>query len=261
VELRGREPHLASESFGAAGAPAIVLVHGILSSNLQWERNRAALSERLRVVSVELWGHGKSPAPSEPEAYTVARYVSELERLRTELGIARWLVCGQSFGAGIAIRYALARPAATLGLIVTNSRSAFSDVAAEARAVDLAAWQRLDLRALPFHPANARRFPSELQARMVTLADAVSPLALWGATAITARELSCRAVAPQLRVPTLLVNGRFETRFQADRDFAAAAIPGVRVVDLDGGHSVNIEAAAGFDAAVLAFAQQVGALA
>ena len=55
---------------GSAGKPALLLLHGILSSNLQWEPNRAALSEHFRLVSVELWGHGKSPAPEDPERYT-----------------------------------------------------------------------------------------------------------------------------------------------------------------------------------------------
>ena len=58
-------------------------------------------------------------------------------------------------------------------------------------------------------------------------------------------------------VPSLLVNGRWESRFQPDRDFAARTIPGIRVVDLEAGHSVNIEAAPGFEEALLAFATDV----
>ena len=66
--------------------------------------------------------------------------------------------------------------------------------------------------------------------------------------------MCCRDEAHDLAVPTLLVNGRFEKVFQPDRDFAAATIPGIEIVDLDAGHSVNIEAAAGFDRAVTDFA-------
>jgi pimeloyl-ACP methyl ester carboxylesterase len=58
-------------------------------------------------------------------------------------------------------------------------------------------------------------------------------------------------------VPTLLVNGTWEKRFQPMREAAAKAIPGVTVVDLPAGHSVNIEAAEGFDAAVKAFVERV----
>jgi pimeloyl-ACP methyl ester carboxylesterase len=242
---------------GDASLPALALVHGFLSSRLQWSCNRERLREHFRLVAVELWGHGKSPTPLAPEAYRVERYVEELERIRSSLDARRWLVCGQSFGAGIAIRYALAHPEATRGLVVTNSRSAFNDVAEEAGGSgDLAAWQALDLRSLPLHPCHARRFPAQLKARMEAEADATSRRALWQATASTASGTCCRELAAGIAVPTLLVNGRFEKRFQPDRDFAASRIPDVEVVDLDAGHSVNIEAAEAFDAALIAFARR-----
>ena len=72
----------------------------------------------------------------------------------------------------------------------------------------------------------------------------------------TGRDVACQTVAHRLQLLTLLVNGRFEKIFQPDRDFAAATIPGIEIVDLDAGHSVNIEAAAGFDRALIEFAQR-----
>ena len=51
---------------GDADKPALLLLHGFLSSNLQWEPNRERLLERFRLIEVELWGHGEAPAPEEP---------------------------------------------------------------------------------------------------------------------------------------------------------------------------------------------------
>ncbi|MCF8483406.1 MAG: hypothetical protein K9H25_23525, partial [Rhodospirillum sp.] len=62
-----------------------------------------------------------------------------------------------------------------------------------------------------------------------------------------ARELA------RTSVPTLLVNGRWESRFQPLRDWAAKTMPDLSIVDLVGGHSVNIEQAKGFEPAALAF--------
>jgi pimeloyl-ACP methyl ester carboxylesterase len=240
---------------GSATSPALLLLHGFMSSNLQWEPNRAALRQRFRLVAVDLWGHGASPSPRDPSRYSVDAYLAEFEALRRRLGIDGWFVCGQSFGAGIAIRYALAQPQVVRGLIITNSRSALNDVASEARSGGgPERWEALDLRTLPYHPCHAKRFPAELQDRMAAAADRIDAYALWQTTQTTARELSCRDVAAKIPVPTLLVNGRFEKAFQRDRDFAAATIPDLEVADLDAGHSVNIEAAAGFDEAVIAFA-------
>lgn len=242
---------------GEEARPALLLLHGFLSSNLQWSLNRQALTEHFRLVEVELWGHGKSPTPRDPASYGVDRYLVELEDIRRELGVDRWWMCGQSFGAGIAIRYALAHRQAMRGLIFTNSRSALSDVTRDpANRLRAESWETLDSRKLPFHPCHAKRFPPELKARMVAAADAVESYALQQAVTTTGRDVACQKDAHRLKLPTLLVNGRFEKIFQPDRDFAAATIPDIEIVDLDAGHSVNIEAAAGFDRALIEFANR-----
>ncbi len=110
VEIDGREEN-----------PPLLLVHGFLSSNLQWLPNLETLREEFRMVSVELWGHGRSPAPREPEFYDIEAYLSRFEAIRRELGIESWFVCGQSFGAGIAMRYALSHPNALRGFFFTAS--------------------------------------------------------------------------------------------------------------------------------------------
>ena len=113
---------------GKEAQPALLLLHGFLSSNLQWSLNQRALTKHFRLVAAELWGHGKSPTPRDPACYGIDRYLEELENIRRDLSVDRWWVCGQSFGAGIAIRYALAHRQSLRGLIFTNSRSALSNV-------------------------------------------------------------------------------------------------------------------------------------
>jgi proline iminopeptidase len=49
--------------------------------------------------------------------YSIARYVADLECLRRHFGHARWLVAGHSWGAGLALRYALVHPERTLGVL------------------------------------------------------------------------------------------------------------------------------------------------
>jgi hypothetical protein len=50
----------------AGTGPYMLLVHGFLSSRSQWRLNLAALAGVVRPVVVELWGHGRSPAPTDP---------------------------------------------------------------------------------------------------------------------------------------------------------------------------------------------------
>ena len=53
-------PELAYELIGDDDAPALMLLHGFMSSNAQWMLNTEALSARHRLVLVELWGSSSS---------------------------------------------------------------------------------------------------------------------------------------------------------------------------------------------------------
>src|SRR5206468_12472787 len=145
--------------------PHALLVHGVLSSRSQWLANLEALRAVCRPVVVELYGHGRSPSPEEPFAYSPAGYVEEFERLRRLLGVERWLLCGCSLGAGLTVRYALDHPGRVIAQVFTNSLSAFADDAwreqvspsIEAAARALEEHGRSVLESLPMNPSRGRR--------------------------------------------------------------------------------------------------------
>jgi 2-succinyl-6-hydroxy-2,4-cyclohexadiene-1-carboxylate synthase len=252
------------EIHGDGGKPHLLLVHGLLSSRAQWRPNLGALAAVSTPVVVELLGHGRSPSPAAPEAYGVAAYVRRFEALRERLGLERWFVCGQSFGAGLTIRYALEHPGRIVGQIFTNTMSGLSPAARErlpermARFDAVARGGREALKALPFHPRPSKRLAPEIWEDLVEDADLLSPPAVAEALRTTSPELSVAADLGRISVPTLLVNGTRETAFQPLRDLAAREIPGLAVVDLDGGHSVNLDQADAFNAAVAAFIRRHG---
>ena len=99
------------------------MLHGFLSSSAQWQDNLAALQRVCKPVTIELWGHGQSPAPTDAQSYAPERYVEQLEAIRRELGVAQWFLCGYSIGAGMTIRYAHCFPEHVVGHVFTNSSS------------------------------------------------------------------------------------------------------------------------------------------
>ena len=249
---------------GDGDKPYLLLVHGFLSSRAQWRPNLKALSRVSRPVTVELLGHGRSATPSDPQAYTVAAYVARFEALRGHLGADRWVICGQSFGAGLTIRYALEHPHRVIGQIFTNSISGLSAPmspdprARAARAAALEAGGCEALQALPFYPRPSKRLPPELWEDLVADAQLASPAGVARSMDVTIADLSVAADLRHISVPTLLVNGTRETAFQPLRELAAREIPGIAIVDVEGGHSINIDRADAFDAAVTAFIEQHG---
>ncbi len=255
-------PQLHREALPGRG-PCAFLLHGMLSSRLQWHPNLPALSRHLRPVAFDLWGHGRSPAPLDDAAYTVPAMVAQLERAREALGEQRLVLVGQSFGAGLALHYALRHPERVLAVVFTNSSSALADPddarlrATQQRMIEaIEAGGAQAVRELPMHPRGGKRLPPGLKPALIAAADAVHPQAVLRLARVTAPALSVARELARLACPVLLVNGRHEAPFQRWRDLAARAIPRGEVADLDAGHAVNLEAPAAFDAAVIDFVQR-----
>lgn len=250
------------EVHGDGRAPHLLLVHGICSSRAQWRPNLAALAEVATPVVVELLGHGRSEAPADPAAYTVGAYIARFEAIREQLGAERWAACGQSFGAGLTMNYALAFPERISAQVFTNSNSALREIAPgqspsreqlAARAAAFEARGRAPLEAMPFFPKRSGRLARQVEDELVGDAALISVGGMALGLTYTTAGLSVRHRLAEIATPTLLVNGRREKGFQSVRDLAAGAIAGIEVVDLEGGHPVNLDCAEGFNAAVADF--------
>ena len=68
--------------------PAIISVHGydrIDHADSQWNLNLPTLKKFCRPVTVDLWGHGQSPAPEARSYYSPSSYALEFEKIRKEV--------------------------------------------------------------------------------------------------------------------------------------------------------------------------------
>ena len=241
--------------------PFLLLVHGFLSSRAQWTPNLESLGAVSRPVTLELWGHGRSPTPEDDAAYTPAGYIAAMETIRGELGAESWFVCGYSLGGALTIRYALTHPERVTGHVFTNSMSAFADAALVKQ------WSETGQRSgdaiengglpaierIPVHPRHARRLPSDMREALLRDAALLDPRGVANTIRHTTPGASVRADVAANSVPALLACGRFEKRFDPHRRFAETHMPDLRVVEMDAGHGVNMQDATRFNAAVADF--------
>ncbi|QNP73311.1 prolyl aminopeptidase [Streptomyces roseirectus] len=105
------------------GKPAVVL-HGGPGSGCGPYFRRLFDPERYRIVLLDQRGCGRStPHASEygtdMSVNTTERLIGDLELLRRELGVERWLVWGVSWGSVLGLRYAQTCPGVVSELVLT----------------------------------------------------------------------------------------------------------------------------------------------
>jgi pimeloyl-ACP methyl ester carboxylesterase len=109
---------------GPADAPVLLLLHGYPSSSHMFRHLIPALADRYRVVAPDHLGFGRSSAPSTDEFdYTFEALAAVTGRFLSTLGIERYTVYVQDYGAPIGWRLALAGPAAITGVISQNGNA------------------------------------------------------------------------------------------------------------------------------------------
>jgi pimeloyl-ACP methyl ester carboxylesterase len=250
------ETHLYYEVHGTRG-PHLLMVHGLMSSRAQWIPNLKAFTEFCRPVIVELFGHGRSPSPQNPEAYFPENYVREFETIRYAEGLENWFICGQSLGATLTLRYSLLHPKRIIAQIFTNSLSALSDVGEDK---DMERLGRLMLQEgrgsldrFPANPSRSRFLDPEVKKALVEDIDLINVEGFANNVLHLSPKCSIRNWLREITVPTLLVAGKFDKKFRPLIPVALKSIPSLEFIELDGGHAVNIDAADQFNEAVHAF--------
>lgn len=89
--------------------PAVILLHGYLSSSDYWRETAEILAHSHTVITLDLLGFGSSPKPSTSD-YTVTEQVRSIHDTITHLGITQYSIIGHSMGAVIAAAYSNAYP-------------------------------------------------------------------------------------------------------------------------------------------------------
>lgn len=119
----------------AAAAPPVVFVHGGPGGTHGVFLEMLALVPERAVILYDQLDSGRSDQPNNPGNWRTARFVDELEAIRTALGVARWHVVGHSWGGTVALEYGARRPAALAGLALASPLVATRSWIADANAL------------------------------------------------------------------------------------------------------------------------------
>ncbi len=113
----------------AAGATAIVLLHGFPLDNRVWTQVAHRLADRHRVVNVNLRGFGTLTSA---EAFTMNSLAEDVYALLTDLEALPCVLCGLSMGGYVALSFAKRWPSHLAGLALVDTRAEADDEAGRA---------------------------------------------------------------------------------------------------------------------------------
>jgi len=94
------------EQSGAMQGEPVVVLHGGPGSGSSARHREMFDAARYRIVQFDQRGCGRSTPLGETAHNHTDALVADIEVLRRHLGIERWLVCGGSWGAALALAYA-----------------------------------------------------------------------------------------------------------------------------------------------------------
>jgi pimeloyl-ACP methyl ester carboxylesterase len=234
--------------------PALILTHGYSSTGEMWAGQIGPLSQRFKVITWDMRGHGRSDYPEDQNAYSEAATVADMAALLDTVGAKDAIVGGLSLGGYMSLAFHATHPERTRALLIIDTGPGYkNDQAREG-------WNANAI-------ARAERFEAEgfgdlskasAEVRLARHRDA-SGLARAARGMLTQKNARVIESLPGIAVPAVVIVGANDTPFLAASDYMAAKIPGAKkVVIPDAGHSANIDQPAAFNAALMDFLKGAG---
>lgn len=124
VTTKGDNPHkLALYEWGGGcgeDREIVFCIHGLTRNGRDFDTLASALSEKYRVISIDMAGRGKSDYYSDPSLYNYTEYVSDIIQVLKKLQITKLHLVGTSMGGIIGMMLANFSPESVKTLILND---------------------------------------------------------------------------------------------------------------------------------------------
>jgi pimeloyl-ACP methyl ester carboxylesterase len=259
IELPGIR--IAGRRWGDPDGPRVLATHGWLDNAATWDRVAPGLPDHC-LLAIDLPGHGHSRHRGADSTYLFVDFVADVAHVAEALGWRRFSLLGHSLGAGIASILAGTRPELIERLLLVEGLGPLAETPegtparlAQALAreqerrnpprthasIDDAATKLAEVTGM--RPDSARIL---VERGTVSTPDGVS----WRAdprlrlpSRVRFTEEQVLAFLRRIACPTLLVRARSGWPFDpATMSARVQAVADLRVVELDGGHHLHLDA-------------------
>jgi pimeloyl-ACP methyl ester carboxylesterase len=101
------------------GPQTVIFVHGWTCDETSWQGQVPAISQKYRVITVDLPGHGKSGSPKD-DKFSMDLFARAVEAVRSEAKIEKAVLVGHSIGTPVIRQYALMYPERVSALVLVD---------------------------------------------------------------------------------------------------------------------------------------------
>jgi len=244
------ESHLTVREQGTG--PALLFCHSLTFDSTMFDAQAQALSERFRVLRVDLHGHGTSGHPLTD--YSLDQMASDLPAVLDHLGVQTCGYVGHSMGGMVGMRFVLANPERVERLALLNTsaneqeqplRDIFHQVNEDSRGKPTNATTVDFVLGLMFSEGFIADAPVAVAPFRKMLADPPEGDGIYYAAKAVIWRNSVLDQIGTIDVPTLVLTSDIDTSVPAQhsRDIAQR-VPGAKLIELSGsGHLTPVERA------------------
>lgn len=253
---------LAVQESGNPQGPAIVFIHGLLGSRLNWEKQTSSTElQRYRMITYDLRGHGLSDKPEHTDAYTDGRrYADDLAAVLKATGARKPVLVGWSLGGVVMSNYLAAYGDADIGgvmyvdgvielnaALITSHPDVYAGLASEDLKTHLDAVRTFLALCFQTRPDSAT----------FELLLSNAAMASWPMTRATpSMTVAVAEGLPKARVPVLMVYGEKDELVQVQPSIVRARQLNPRIQTKlyeNSGHAPFLEEAARFNRDLVQF--------
>lgn len=256
LDVNGVSYHV--EIINADQQETIVFLHGFTGSTKSWQPVIEGWND-VKIVLIDLIGHGETDCPEEIEHYRMQRQVEDLDALFAQLGLEGLTLIGYSMGGRTALAYACNFPERLKGLVLesaspglrTDEEQQERQTRDEGLAQRIAAggitnfvdrWENIPL----FNSQKSLSEPVKQAIREERLAQNPIGLANSLKGMGTGAQESYWELLKNLETPVLLVTGQLDGKFRAIAEEMAELLPDAVHKTIEGGHAIHVEKPAEF---------------
>ncbi len=240
---------------GKSDAPVLMMSNSLGTSLDMWQPQLAAMESRFHLLRYDMRGHGNSDLVD--QAFSISTLGQDVLALLDELRIDRVHFCGLSVGGVIGQWLGANAPQRLRSLILCNTAAkigtteSWNKRIADVEQHGLASITEAVLERW-FTPAFRVASPDAV-APFRAMLHACNPKGYVRVCAAI-RDMDQRKLVEEIRLPTCVIAGEHDPATTLDDGrFLQSKIPGATLIPFPVAHISNVEAAAQFNQAVLAF--------